>query len=146
MQVYYSIDRSFAIYSGLKLNIGYRKRVGHQQFISFCAGINYVFFIPQFFDYSISSSTNQQVYRLFQASTNTNPSERAFFAPEVSMSYHLKISKFLMPYIAVNGVYSNNEPIVGREFFIFGKNETKDGKFTRQFAHVGMELGMMIAW
>jgi hypothetical protein len=144
--VYYSKDRTAATYFGFKLCIGYKKWIGVSQYVSVNAGFNYVFFTSQTFSYSISSSDNQQTYKLFETRTNINASRKGFIAPELSFRYNQKVGRMLVPYIAINGVYSKNEPIFGREFSIFGKNETKTGTFSRRFIHAGIELGMMMFW
>jgi len=46
-----------------------------------------------------------------------------------------------LPFISINGVYSNNYPIKGT-YSIYGKNETVEGTFQRRFLHIGIEVGV----
>ena len=139
-----SIDRGGFLYGGITINMGYIKNLGDRQFLSIRAGANYVIFIPQYYNFHFSWHTGTQVLQVFEARSNINPEGKAFLAPELALRYHRKFGKFITPYVGLDGVYSTNRPIVGRQFTIYGANENLHGTFTRQFVHYGVELGLKV--
>ncbi len=139
------VRKGSAIFTGFTLKLGYVYPLQENHFLSVNMGINYFFFITQWYSYGHSVNTGTERVRMFEAKAMVNPSEKAFFAPELSLRYHYRLGKHFTPHLSIFGVYSNNTPIVGRSYTIFGKNETLEGTFSRRFIHAGLEAGIRIS-
>ena len=139
------VTKGDAIFTGLGLKLGYIHPLQENQFLSVYVGVNYFFFITQWYGFDTSVHTGTEIVTMFEAKAFVNPSEKAFLAPELSLKYHYRLGKHFTPHLSIFGVYSNNTPIVGHSYSIFGKNETLEGTFSRRFIHAGVELGLRVS-
>lgn len=140
----YNIDRYSSVYLGLSLGVNYYKRFNPKHSLSFGLRLNYIFFIPQWYSSGLSVRTDAATLRVYQARANMNPNEKAFISPEASIGYHYNFNKYFTPYISINGVFSNNYPIQGRSFTIYGKAENVEYTFKRRFLQLGAEIGVKL--
>lgn len=140
----YSYNRKIAAgYMGIFGTVGYIQKLSGHHFIAARVGVNFVYFIPALYGYGGIYRTNAGTFQIFDASANINPNGKVIVAPEVSFRYYYyRTSKKYMPYISINGVYSNSYPVVGNRYAVYGKNETLTGTFKRRFLHAGAEVGV----
>jgi hypothetical protein len=141
----YSYNRQIAAgYAGIFGTVGYIRKLSAHHFIATRFGVNFIYFIPAQYGYGAVYGTNAGTFQIFDASANINPNSKIIVAHEVSFRYYYWAPKKYMPYISINGVYSNSYPVVGNRYSIFGKNETLTGTFRRRFLHAGVEVGVKI--
>lgn len=142
----YSISRYVGVHLGINGGVEYRLQLAKRHFIAPRFGLNLILFIPSFYGNSHSSIRNTGVYKIFEADANFNPKGKVFLAPEFSIRYYYAIFKKYVPYMALNGVYSNSYPLVGSKYSLYGKNETLTGTFRRRYMHAGIEVGVRVHW
>lgn len=130
-------------FAGVNIGGNYHIITRENEILSLGIGLNSYYFPITSISSSVSAKPdNQPTKRLFSSSVDSYHYRKIFFAPELNISYFKKISRRINLKCAISYAYSGSKIFIG-DYFLFGDDETLDGRYALKLQHLGLSVGIL---